>query len=125
MNTERLRRLRSLLDGLDEAQTAAFDLDYWSYRGRRDAVGLAALDRWFRRQGLRLALTGGHHDMLPRPAFDGRYNWDAVAAFFGLTLAEADHLFHPEHHLVRQGLPAVLAVIERLTVLLQGQEVAA
>jgi hypothetical protein len=93
MNEERLARLEALLRApLPEDTT--FNMDFWTHRKAGEcgtaacAAGLAMLDPWFQAQGL----WGGGGNWV-RPHFEGRTEYDALTAFFGIRLHEAMHIF--------------------------------
>lgn len=90
--TERLDQLARFLDTLPAGMLT---FSKWYGDGRGCAVGLAADgDPWFRAQGLALL----HDERLKdcQPVFEGRKDWCAVVAFFGISHAEARELFSPE-----------------------------
>lgn len=83
-------------------------LRFWFSDGRGCAVGLAATDPWFQAQGLQLE----HIDQLARchPVYLGRTDWDAVAAFFELTIDQCRSLFAAEaYQCSLQPLPQIMA----------------
>lgn len=86
---ERLERLADFLDGLcADALTFCF----WYFRGQGCAIGLAAaMDPWFKAQGLRLESTESMKDC--RPVYRNHSDWQAVVAFFGISGEEARALF--------------------------------
>lgn len=87
--SERLERLAAFLEELP-ADSLTFCC--WYDRGKGCAVGLAAaLDPWFKAQGLRL--EGVESVKECRPVYRSRSDWAAVTAFFGLTGEDARALF--------------------------------
>lgn len=83
-------RLLELCRVLERVSDSSFDLSDWSQtslcRTVSCAVGWATKDPWFRAQGF------GREG--PSPAYAGVRGWTAVRRFFGLSKAEALHLFH-------------------------------
>ena len=89
---ERLAQLATFADDLAPSQ---FNLSCWYSRGKGCAVGLAAANEpWFQAQGLRLEAQDSLKDC--RPVYQGAKDWDAVAAFFEISLTEARQLFQRE-----------------------------
>jgi len=86
----RSERLLELARVVEQVEETKFDLCDWSRNGRCDsvacAVGWAMRDDWFQRHGFVWRGRG--------PYYEGRANWQAVRAFFGLTREEAFDLFH-------------------------------
>ncbi len=86
---ERLAHLAAFLDGL---QPEKLTLTRWYGDGIGCAVGLAAaLDPWFKAQGVRLADQEDFKQC--RPVYQGKTDWRAVASFFQIGVNEAAHLF--------------------------------
>lgn len=86
---ERLSRLAEFLDGLAPEKLS---LTRWYGDGIGCAVGLAAaLDPWFKAQGVRLADKDDLKQC--RPVYQGKTDWRAVASFFQIGINEAAHLF--------------------------------
>jgi hypothetical protein len=106
MHIKRLTRLAGILE--DHADNGVrFDLTQWldvdaiECGGRKEwcgtkacAVGLALLDKSFRRQGLSVD-SGYFH---AQPEFDGATGFTAVQVFFGITRDDVDMLFMPESY---------------------------
>lgn len=87
--SERLERLAGFLDDLS---ADALTFCCWYSRGKGCAVGLAAaMNPWFRAQGLRLESAESVKDC--RPVYRNHSDWQAVAAFFALTNEDARALF--------------------------------
>ena len=102
---ERLSALVSFVEALPPDQIT---LRFWFSDGRGCAVGLAATDPWFQAQGLRLENV----DQLARchPVYLGRTDWDAVAAFFELTIDQCRSLFAAEIYRCNpESLPQIMA----------------
>ena len=86
---ERLSHLAEFLDGLAPEKLS---LTRWYGDGIGCAVGLAAaLDPWFKAQGVRLADKDDVKQC--RPVYQGKTDWRAVASFFQIGVNEAAHLF--------------------------------
>ncbi len=86
---ERLSRLAEFLDGLAPEKLS---LTRWYGDGIGCAVGLAAaLDPWFKAQGVRLADKDDLGQC--RPVYQDKTDWRAVASFFQIGINEAAHLF--------------------------------
>ncbi len=86
---ERLGHLAAFLDGLAPEKLS---LTRWYGDGIGCAVGLAAaLDPWFKAQGVRLADKDDLKQC--RPVYQGKTDWRAVANFFQIGINEAAHLF--------------------------------
>ncbi len=86
---ERLTHLAAFLDGIAPEKLT---LTRWYGEGIGCAVGLAAaLDPWFKAQGVRLADQGDVARC--RPVYRGKTDWRAVASFFQIGVNEAAHLF--------------------------------
>lgn len=102
---ERLEALARFVEALPADRVT---LRCWFSNGRGCAVGLAATDPWFQAQGLRLenvAQIARCH-----PVYLGRSDWDAVAAFFGLSVEQCRSLFAAEAYCCdRQALPRLMA----------------
>lgn len=63
------------------------------------ALGLAALDPEFQKQGLSYTFLHGHRDVWVGnmiPTFDGEMGWDAGAKFFGITVDDSRYFFDPD-----------------------------
>ena len=85
-------RLDHLAGFLEKLPAGSLTLAQWYGYGTGCAIGLAArLDPWFSAQGLHLEDTGNLKEC--QPVFDGHEGWEAVAAFFGLTIETATILF--------------------------------
>lgn len=85
-------RLAALATFLDSLRPGRLTLGLWFGNGRGCAVGLAAAtEPWFQAQGLRLKDV--ERPSLCHPVYRESSDWEAVAAFFGLTFAEARELF--------------------------------
>jgi len=85
-------RLAALATFLDSLRPGRLTLGLWFGNGRGCAVGLAAAtEPWFQAQGLRL--KGVERPSLCHPVYRESSDWEAVAEFFGLTVAEAYELF--------------------------------
>ena len=85
-------RLRSLAGFLKTIEPDRLTFSRWYGSGKGCAVGLAAmLHAGMRAQGLSLA----NEECLRRcrPVYDGKSDWEAVCAFFGISHAEATTLF--------------------------------
>ncbi|MEN7527874.1 hypothetical protein [Cupriavidus sp. DL-D2] len=78
----RLQRLRALIATKPEE---VIDLDTWACGTVFCAVGWATQDPEFQKEGLTL----GYH----APMFEGKHDWAAVTAFFGITEGQAEYLF--------------------------------
>lgn len=97
-NLDRLRHVRDLLKIVPDDR---FDLNSWKCETTACAVGWACSVKWFTDRGL--TLTRQPYEMwgeeAPRyfysPAYEGYLDFVAVQKFFGLTWAEAEHLFLP------------------------------
>lgn len=90
-NFDRLRQLYYLLATVKPEE---LDLDEWYCGTSACAVGHAALDFEFRKQGFFLTTSGyGFY-----PVYRGFESWDAICAFFGLTQDQALHLFTRERY---------------------------
>lgn len=86
---ERLVELAGFLDGLP---AGILTFSRWYGHGRGCAVGLAAVhSAWMKAQGLELADDRSLKDC--RPVYEGRSDWDAVAAFFDIDIDVARRLF--------------------------------
>jgi hypothetical protein len=86
---ERLSRLAAFLDGLAPEKLT---LTRWYGDGIGCAVGLAAaLDPWFKAQGVRLVDQDDFKQC--RPVYQDKTDWRAVASFFQIGINEAAHLF--------------------------------
>lgn len=107
MNIERLKHLITVLEKVEPER---FDLNGWvsSCGAAACAVGWAARDAEFQRQGLTLDVW--EHDS--HPTFARYESWDAVRRFFDLSSRESMHLFslaaydtdeqpHPSHVIAR------------------------
>lgn len=81
-NLARLERLRALISSKPEE---VIDLDNWACGTVFCAVGWATQDPQFQKEGLTL----GHHV----PMFEGKHEWAAVTAFFGIAEGQAEYLF--------------------------------
>lgn len=107
---DRLERLHYVLTHIGEVEflpmakgktaPSKFDLRVWGECGTTAcAVGFAACDPVLRGQGL--SLVPNPHGHLPfAPSFNGSFGWAAVNDFFGLQLAESEHLFSPGAYLL-------------------------
>ena len=85
-------RLAALADFVEGLPSGKLTFARWFGQGRGCAVGLAAVQEpWFLAQGLKLEREDSLKDC--RPSYCGLSDWEAVAAFFGLTVAEARKLF--------------------------------
>ena len=86
---ERLERLASFLDDLS---ADALTFCCWYSQGKGCAVGLAAaMNPWFKAQGLRLESAESLKEC--RPVYRSHSDWQAVAAFFALSNEDARALF--------------------------------
>ena len=114
---ERLERLASFLE---ELSADALTFCCWYSQGKGCAVGLAAaLNPWFKAQGLRLDSAESVKDC--RPVYRNHSDWQAVAAFFDLTNEDARGLFdrggyggqvHPHPRQVARKIRTYLTVVE-------------
>ena len=85
-------RLKALADFIETLPPGKLTFARWYGQGRGCAVGLAAAhEPWFLFQGLKLEREESLKDC--RPSFAGLSDWDAVAAFFEISPAEARQLF--------------------------------
>ena len=85
-------RLSHLAEFLDRLAPEKLSLTRWYGDGIGCAVGLAAaLDPWFKAQGVRLADKDDLKQC--RPVYQGKTDWRAVASFFEIGVNEAAHLF--------------------------------
>ena len=85
-------RLEALANFIETLPPGKLSFARWYGQGRGCAVGLAAAyEPWFLSQGLRLEREESLKDC--RPSFAGLSDWDAVAAFFEISPAEARQLF--------------------------------
>lgn len=85
-------RLATLASFLQTVPEDRLTLSYWFNEGRGCAVGLAAATQpWFRAQGLRL--EDRDLPVTCRPVYRGLSDWEAVAAFFDISLEQAGWLF--------------------------------
>ena len=85
-------RLQELADFLDMTQPDQLTFTRWYGDGKGCAVGLAAAcSPWFKAQGLRLEFEDSLKDC--RPVYCDMTDWQAVAMFFEIDLAEARRLF--------------------------------
>ena len=87
-------RLRVLAEFLTATNPDHITFSRWYGSGKGCAVGLAAMtDPVTQAQGLSLA----NEDSLKecRPVYDGKSDWEAVCAFYGITHPEATLLFTP------------------------------
>ena len=85
-------RLAMLADFVETLPPGKVTFARWYGQGRGCAVGLAAAhEPWFLFQGLKLEREESLKDC--RPSFAGLSDWDAVAAFFEISPAEARQLF--------------------------------
>lgn len=103
----RVDRLLKLADFLETAPRKAFDMRNWQVKratkpeGKKPgecgfagcAMGWAAHTRMFR--GLRIDTDGDL--VFKKPMFDG-HGFEAAAAPFEISTADARHLFDPEHY---------------------------
>ncbi len=87
MNIERLQHLITVLENVPAER---FDLAEWQCGTTACAVGWAALDPVFNKQGLRL--TEGPYGN-PRPEYENDVNWPAVVGFFDLGYEDTIELF--------------------------------
>ena len=86
---ERLIELAAFLEGLPGD---ILTFSRWYGHGRGCAVGLAAIhSAWMKAQGLALADDACLKDC--RPTYEGRADWEAVAAFFEIDIDTARRLF--------------------------------
>lgn len=84
-------RLSHLAEFLDRLAPEKLSLTRWYGDGIGCAVGLAAaLDPWFKAQGVRLADKDDLKQC--RPVYQGKTDWRAVASFFQIGVDEAAHL---------------------------------
>jgi hypothetical protein len=85
-------RLEKLALFLEELPAGSLTFCCWYSRGKGCAVGLAAaLNPWFKAQGLRLEGAESAKDC--RPIYRNQSDWQAVTAFFALTEDDARALF--------------------------------
>lgn len=85
-------RLATLATFLETLPPNRLTLGFWFKDGRGCAVGLAAaMEPWFQAQGLRLKDID--RPVLCHPVYQDRSDWDAVAAFFGLSFEHCRELF--------------------------------
>lgn len=108
MNTERLLKLADLLEAdASNPDGIKFDLDTWAgYNGAEKfpshapkldcrtqacAIGLACLSGVFKKDGLKWQPAPNDNNIIP--LFEHKKNFEAVELFFGITDAEARHLF--------------------------------
>jgi len=103
---ERLAMLATFLEALPPKRLT---FCFWFRNGRGCAVGLAAAtDVWFQAQGLRL--DDIDRPALCRPVYRDKTDWDAVSAFFDLSLEQAQALFSAAaYNDVRQPEPGLVA----------------
>lgn len=88
-------RLLALAAFVEVLPPKAVTFTCWYRKGVGCVIGLAAaLDPWFRAQGLTLADT--ENPQLCHPVYQGKTDWHAVAAFFGLSRSQCRHLFTQE-----------------------------
>jgi hypothetical protein len=108
---ERLAELAGFLDGLPGC---ILTFTRWYGHGRGCAVGLAAVhSAWMKAQGLELADDASLKDC--HPVYDGKSDWDAVAAFFEIDIETARRLFSRVGYAgeIRPHPKAVAAAIRR------------
>ena len=87
-------RLQELATFLDEIPADRLTFTRWYAQGKGCAVGLAAaLNPWFRAQGLRLEQDNSGRNCWP--VFGAQSDRAAVARFFGLSLAQVSELLDP------------------------------
>lgn len=85
-------RLAALATFLEALPANSLTLGFWFRDGRGCAVGLAAASEpWFQAQGLRLKDV--ERLALCHPVYRDMSDWDAVAAFFDLSLEDCRDLF--------------------------------
>lgn len=86
-NLDRLQRLRALISSKPEE---VVELDTWACGTTFCAVGWATQDLQFQKEGLTLEYHA--------PMFEGKHEWAAVTAFFGITEGQAEYLFLAKRH---------------------------
>lgn len=118
MNRERLERLEALLRRIAKRpRKLGFDLRTWKCGTAACAIGHAAMDPWFQKQGLILTGTSGDIEW---PAYKRWTEFEAAAAFFGVKDNVAYELFGPAAY-EDADLTNPLAVADRIRALLDGE----
>ncbi len=86
-------RLEHLADFLDCLAPEKLTFGFWYDQGKGCAVGLAAaMNPWFRAQGLRLEDEDSLKDC--HPVYSRATDWRAISAFFEISPTDARRLFH-------------------------------
>lgn len=118
MNKRRLLKLADLLEAdAKNKKGIKFDLETWGYANNDDdapvshscgttacAVGLAVVSGAFKRSGLKNYFEGGSSIC---PEFEGKNEWPAVRAFFGLSFGEDEFLFSDHRYPVGKTIGAI------------------
>lgn len=87
-----IERLQALAAFLETLPPDRLTLVFWFNDGRGCAIGLAAAtEPWFQAQGLRLEDID--QPALCHPVYREKSDWDAVAAFFELSVEACRQLF--------------------------------
>lgn len=103
-------RFENLLRVLEQVQNTTesqiiFDMDTWYCARQMEcnsyacAIGSCALDPWFQAQGFTLTtLIVTPSWQFSGPTFQGKVEWNAVGAFFGISQETAAFLFRSEYY---------------------------
>lgn len=141
INAARLEHLAVLLDRYKASPNGLdFDLRGWTrtetkrrgfWRHQVEchtaacAVGLACLSADFKSEGLSFLVV--RDEILGRtflPHFEDAVGWDAVHAFFGLSIKQSDRLFDSDRYVIQNGPVAAATVAARIRAMVRRSDAA-